>query len=135
MTNHYENCKNTVVEDIIANLEKVDILTLYDIRRELEERKPKCLREYIDEAWDSYSKGFRDDLEHEIRMMWLKTGPGCRPSGHLITQCCDCLENWTDIRINGIDPDFWVMEQGTSFNPADIANAIFHIYIGKVVFL
>ncbi len=133
MNIHYENCKNAVVEDIIANLENLDILTLYDVRKMLEECKPLTLKEYIDKWWGKYSEGFRKDLEHEVRRMYLKTNPLgesiIEPASEL-----DMIECMWDITINGESPDVWVMEQGTVFNYTDIAKIIFDIYIGKVVF-
>lgn len=133
MTNHYENCKNTVIEDIIAHLEDVDILTLYGVRRMLEECKALTLKEYIDKWWGKYSEGFRKDLEHEVRRMYLKTKPLC---GSIIEPAdeSNLIECMWDITINGESPDVWVMEQGTVFNYTDIAKIIFDIYIGKVVF-
>lgn len=135
MTNHYENCKKNVINEIVYNLDICDILTLYDIRRMIKECKPLFIRDYIDKHWKDYSEGFKDDLEHEIRRLWLKTGPGCREAGYLISPCdTESIEDWLDIYIAGEPADIWVMEMGTSFNPTDIAIALFYIYIGKVTF-
>lgn len=133
MTNHYENCKNTVVEDIIANLESLDILALYNIRRQINEFRPKTLEEYIDENYNEYSEGFKKDINHEIRKLWLALGPGCRASKDAFEVQDNNLECMWDVSIYGQDPDIWVMEQGTVFNPVDIAQILFYIYIGKVV--
>lgn len=135
MTNHYENCKQDVINEIVYNLDICDVLTLYDIRRIIKEYKPLFIRDYIDKHWGEYSEGFRDDLEHEIRKFWLKTGPGCKREGYLINPYdTDQPECWLDICIANEPADIWVMEQGTSFNPVDIASALFQIYMGKVVF-
>ena len=133
MTNHYENCKNAVVEDIIANLESIDILELYEIRKQINDRRPKTLEEFINQNYSEYSEGFRKDLDHEVRKLWLKLGPGCKDPKASFKIRDENLECMWDISICGTDPDVWVMEEGTSFNPIDIAQILFYIYIGKVV--
>lgn len=132
--NCYKRCKETVIEDIIANLEKTNILTLYDIRKMLAE-EPIPLKVYIDKHWSEYSEGFRKDLNHEVRKIWLGISPGCTDTMDCITpvEGCELIESVWDIQINGETPDIWVMEQGTVFNCTDIAEMIFNIYIGKVV--
>ena len=98
----------------------------------LENELPIYIRDYIDNNWSEYSEGFRDDLEHEIRELWIKTTPGC--FSHIAPVSPELPECWVDIYIDNEVPDIWVMEQGTSFNPVDIAQALFEIYMGKITF-
>ena len=131
MTNHYENCREAVLIDISKGLENADILTLYDIRRLLTEAQPLFIRDYIDKHWDNHSEGFRDDLEYELRKLWLEMTKNCRKNKF---ETNGYLNSVHDMTYNRIPLDIWIMEQGTEFNPADLAQAIYHIYIGKVVF-
>ena len=134
MKNYYEERKESVIEDIIENLVKTDIITLYDIKNILEKEKPLFIRDYIDKFWNDHSEGFKDDLEHEIRKFWNKINPNNSGMGHYNLEASGEVEHFTDLYVKGQDLDVWVMEQGTDFNPSDIAQSLFHIYIGKVVF-
>lgn len=130
----YKKCKSNIINDIIFELDKLSIETLHEIKRVINKNQPQHIRDYIDTTWSEKSKGFRDDLEHEIRKFWLLTGPGCEENGYLISIIDDSLECFIDINIDGQEPDVWVMEKGTDFNPADIAQLLFFIYTDKVVF-
>ena len=134
----YENnCnKERIVNEIIDEIKTAkNMKILCKIQDILKDELPILIRDYIDDNWSEYSEGFRDDLEHEIRKFWIKTGPGCKPEGYLIAPCSTELPtHWLDICIENDPSDIWVMEQGTSFNPVDIAMMLFEIYMGKVVF-
>lgn len=132
MRNYYEECKEDVINEIVYNLDICDILTLYEIREKIKNTKPLFIRDYIDEFWDNHSEGFRDDLEHELRKFWIKLsgkGYGCYE-----IEAKGDVDHFTDLYVHKQPLDIWVMEQGTEFNPTDIAHALYEIYIGKVVF-
>lgn len=138
MSNKYKNnCnKERIVNEIIGEIKTTkNMKVLCRIQDILKEELPIFIRDYIDDNWSEYSEGFRDDLEHEIRKFWIKTGPGCKPEGYLITPCgTELPTHWFDIYIENESPDIWIMNLGTSFNPIDIAMMLFEIYMGKVVF-
>ena len=130
----YKECKSNMINNIICKLDTLSIDALHEIERVINKNQPQHIRDFIDATWSEKSEGFRDDLEHEIRKFWLLTGPGCRENGYLIDIIDDSLECYVDISINGQEPDIWVMEKGTDFNPSDIAQLLFFIYTDKVVF-
>ena len=135
MGNRYkDNCnKETIVNEIVGEIKTTkNMKVLCKIQDILEEELPIHIRDYIDNNWLEYSEGFRDDLEHEIRKFWIKTTPGCY--SHIAPIGTELPECWMEIYIEDESPDIWVMEQGTSFNPIDIAQALFEIYMGKIYF-
>lgn len=135
MGDKYEdNCnKEKIVSEIIDEIKTTkNMKVLCKIQDILENELPIHIRDYIDNNWLEYSEGFRDDLEHEIRKFWIKTTPGCY--SHIAPVGTELPECWVDIYINNEAPDIWVMEQGTSFNPVDIAQTLFEIYMGKIYF-
>lgn len=132
--NGHKKCKNKIIEDIVKELENANVLTLYDIKSKLKKEKPINITEYINEIFPEKTEGFKSDFEHEVRMLWLETGPGCKENGYLISIIDDELECMWDILIANQEPDIWVQEKGTCFNPMDIAQTLFYIYIDKVVF-
>lgn len=135
MGNRYEdNCnKKRIVNEIIGEIKTTkNMKVLCKIQDILEKELPIHIRDYIDNNWFEYSEGFRDDLEHEIRKFWIKTTPGCY--SHIAPIGTELPECWMEIYIENESPDIWVMEQGTSFNPIDIAQALFEIYMGKIYF-
>lgn len=132
-----KNCnKERIVEEICKKIRETEnMMVLYKVKQAIEKESPIFIRDYIDKHWSEHSEGFKDDLEHEIRKFWIETSSGCHPEGYLISpistelpECC-----W-DITIGNRDADVWVMEKGTSFNPTDIAIALFNIYMGKIYF-
>lgn len=135
MGDRYEdNCnKERIVNEIVNEIKTTkNMKVLCKIQDILENELPIYIRDYIDNNWSEYSEGFRDDLEHEIRELWIKTTPGC--FSHIAPVSTELPECWIDIYIDNEVPDIWVMEQGTSFNPVDIAQALFEIYMGKITF-
>ena len=137
MQTYNDNCnKEKIVNEIIEDIKTTkNMRALCRIKEILEYELPLHIRDYIDEYWSGYTEGFRDDLEHEVRKFWIKTGPGCKPEGFLIAPIgTDIPNNWTEIVISGLHADEWVREQGTSFNPVDIACILFDIYMGKIYF-
>lgn len=127
--------KNDLITEIDKLMVRANMLTLEEVKELLENKKPIYIRDYIDKHWSEYSEGFRDDLEHEIRKIWLKTGDGFHGLGYRISIPKDrTAMHWSELSINNNDLDLWIMEQGTSFNPADIAQAIYLIYMNEITF-
>ena len=134
---YYQNTREGVIEDIEKMINDANIIELYKFRKAmiLAKEETMYINDYIDKHWNEYSDGFKKDLNHEIRKFWLKTGPGCKEEGYLIeSRENEYPEHWIDIEIDGEDADIWIMEQGTSFNPVDIAQALCDIYNGKITF-
>lgn len=137
MQTYNDNCnKERIVNEIIEEIKTTkNMSVLCKIKDILDNELPIHIKDYIENNWSEMSQGFKEDLEHEIRKFWIATGPGCKPEGYLIAPSDTTLpEHWTDIYISGDEADLWVMEKGTSFNPVDIAIALFDIYMGKIYF-
>lgn len=127
--------KNDLITEIDKLMVRANMLTLEEVKELLESKKPIHIRDFIDKHWSEYSEGFRDDFEHEIRKIWLNTGDsfhglGCRISSPKNRTAM----HWSELSINNNDLDLWILEQGTSFNPADIAQVIYLIYMNEITF-
>lgn len=129
----YGETKSHLIDEICELCTNLDTSTLADIMNLVQKKQPIDINEYIKSEFIEYPKEVRDELEHEVRKIWLATGPGCQPCGYLLKNKED-IKDWTDIEIEGYMLDTWIGEQDTLFNPITLAIIIFEIYCGRICF-
>ena len=129
----YNETKTHLINKICELCQNLDANTLESIMEIAKEEQPIYLNTYISTEFSEYPKEIREELNHEIRKIWLKTSPGCTEPGYLMkTQ--EYVDEWHDIEIDGMMLDTWIAEQDPLFNPITLAMIIFDIYCGKINF-
>lgn len=129
---NYRKCLTLEIDELMM---KANMITLEEVKDLLKSKNPIYIRDYIDKFWSEHSEGFRDDLEHEVRKFWLNSGDNFHELSYRIEKPKNKTPmHWSELSIHNQDLDIWIMESGTSFNPADIAQIIYLIYMKEITF-
>lgn len=128
----YNETKTHLIDEICELCKNLDTDTLAGIMEMAKEEQPICLNTYLSVEFSEYPKEIREELSHEIRKIWLRTGPGCSEPGYLM-QTKEDVAVWHDVEIEGNMLDVWIAEQDPLFNPITLAIIIFDIYCGRII--
>lgn len=129
----YNETKTHLIDEICELCQNLDTDTLANIMNIAKKEQPISLDTYLEKEFPGYSEETLRELKVEIKIIWLRTGPGCRENGYLMKtkENVDC---WHDIEIDGLMFDTWIAEQDPLFNPVTLAQIIFEIYCGRITF-
>ena len=129
----YSETKTHLIDEICELCQNLDTDTLANIMDIAKRKQPISLDAYLKEEFDGYSEETLRELALEIKITWLRTGPGCRENGYLM-KTKENVDSWHDVDIEGYMLDTWIAEQDPLFNPITLAQIIFEIYCGRITF-
>ena len=129
----YSETKTHLIDEICELCQNLDTDTLADIMNIAKNEQPISLNTYLKKEFPGYSEEILKELRLEIKIIWLRTGPGCRENGYLM-KTKENVDDWHDIEIEGFMLDTWITEQDPLFNPITLAQIIFEIYCGRITF-
>lgn len=125
--------------EIHKELEPLSITQLHDVLTFVKEKKPLTLTEYIKENIGHNSYGCNDmfqkpevlkAFEHEVRAICLELGPSFK----LVNTSSEYIDNFCEMYVQGHELDIWIHENGSMFNPCELAHVIYLLYTEEVVF-
>ena len=129
----YNETKTHLIDEIYELCQNLDTDTLEGIMDIAKRKQPISLNTYLKEEFSEYSEETLKELSLEIRITWLRTGPGCRENGYLM-KTKENVDSWHDVEIEGFMLDTWIEAQDPFFNPIILAQIIFEIYCGRITF-
>lgn len=116
--------KKTIEEDL-KNIKDIDVLE--SISNFIKDCNPITLEEYINIHFDYQHEQVRRALEHEVRTTWLEINNNFEPSDGYI-------DHFSELYVQGHELDIWIHENGSLFNPCEIAIIIFKLWTKEIVF-
>lgn len=139
----YESEKNMLLDKINTeckfNLENDSLRKVLElIRDESKVYIRDYIKNFMNEYYeDEYEEFIIEALEHEVRKFCLELGYNrweiSKPFKK-ISADDEYISSFWELNIKGQELDTWIEEQGTIFNPKDIAIIICDIYCGKITF-
>lgn len=115
--------KNT----IISRLDYIkDIDVLESIDQFVEECEPITLKDYINVHFDKYHSEIKKELEHEVRKIYLEIGNKFESDPY--------IDHFCELYVQGYSLDIWIHENGSLFNPCELALIIFKLWSKEIVF-
>lgn len=128
-----EQCKFNLEND---SLRKVLKLIKDESKVYITDYIENFMNEYYKDAY-AYEEFIIEALEHEIRTFCSKLGYNkqeiSKPFKKIVADDEYICSFW-ELKVRGQDLDIWIEEQGTIFNPKDIAIIICDVYCGKITF-
>ena len=113
---------------IVRKLDSIkDVDPLESIDNFIEESRPLDLTTYIDIHFDNYNKQVRRALEREARQIWIDIDNRFEPNDAYIN-------HFSELYVQGHYLDIWIHENGSLFNPCEIAIIIFKLWTKEIVF-
>lgn len=131
--------RRKMTDKIYKELGPLSITQLYDVLDFVQEKKPLKLKEYIKENIGYNSFGcdeiFRQQevlqaFEHEVRDICLCLGLNFEQ----IEPSSEYIDHFCEMYVQGHELDIWIHEEGSMFNPRELAHVIYLLYTGEVVF-
>lgn len=117
-----------IQHNIIKELKKIhDIDSLIAIEEYIKESQPINLNTYINSEFDVHHKYVREELEHEVRAIYLEITNRFEPKSKYIS-------HFSELYIEGYPLDSWIQNRGSLFNTWEIANIIFKLWTKEIVF-
>lgn len=115
-------------ESIVSKLNNIeDIDVLESIDEFIGECEPITLEEYINIHFDECHKNVREALEHEVRGICLYVFDKFEPQDAYIN-------HFSEMYVEDYPLDIWIHENGSLFNPCEIATIIFKLWTKEIVF-
>lgn len=120
--------KQEKIQCIIKELKKIhDIDSLIAIEEYIKDSKPIDLNTYINCEFDVHHKCVREELEHEVRTIYLEIANKFEPESEYIN-------HFGELYVEGYPLDSWIQNRGSLFNAWEIANIIFKLWTKEIVF-
>lgn len=113
------------IEEDLKNIKDIDVLE--SISNFIKDCNPITLEEYINIHFDYQHEQVRRALEHEVRATWLEINNNFEPSDGYI-------DHFSELYVQGHELDIWIHENGSLFNPCEIAIIIFKLWTKEIVF-
>lgn len=136
------HAKREIRNKIDRELDKINSLTvLADIEFYIEKQKPLKLKDYIKESFkDGKISGagckeinnqpaILQAFEHEVRAICLELGHNFEK-----VEAGPFIDHFCEMYVQGHELDIWIHENGSLFNPCELAFVIYLLYTGEVVF-
>lgn len=141
----YESEKNKLLDEINAKCKfNLENDSLRKVLRLIEDEDKVYITNYIENFMNEYYKDeysyeefIIEALEHEVRKFCLELGYNkweiSKPFKKIVADE-EYISSFWELKVKGQELDIWIEEQGTIFNPKDIAIIICDIYCGKITF-
>lgn len=114
-----------IIEEDLKSIKDIDVLE--SISQFIKDCNPITLEEYINIHFDNYHEQVRKALEHEVRATWLEIKNRFEPTDEYI-------DHFSELYVQGHELDIWIHENGSLFNPCEIAVIIFKLWTKEIVF-
>lgn len=121
------NKKEEKIHNIFREMERInDIDSLIAIEEFVRDCQPIDLHTYINIHFDEYHEQVRQAFEHEVRSIYLDIKDMLEPS-------CDYVNHFCELYVQGHELDIWIHENGSLFNPCELAVVIFKLWTNEIV--
>ena len=138
----YYNERRKIINQIDEEMKPLSLTQLNDVLSLVKEKKPIELREHIKKSFEEGRIGgigcqdinnqpaILQAFEHEIRAICLELGPDFKK----IETSSQYIDHFCEMYVQGHELDIWIHENGSLFNPCELAFVIYLLYTGEVVF-